>query len=351
VANFRFKGFKADGSELEGVIAGYSIVDAANRLTAIHDLEQFNIESDQFSSVQESESPACDLPPPVQGETSEREYANRIVDKIDWNTLLQALLQALLAKYLKVLMIVLVVSGMATAQEYEIEGRIKLKPVKVDPPTPKTDPLQAITRIQFASAGCTATIIGPRREDGRWLLLTAAHCVAREGMGGVATVRDGRRVSVKVAKMDKTSDLAWLLTDDSIDSLPGATLAASPPPVGRKVWHQGYGIDRPDNRETGEVLSMPDSKGQIRFMLSVSSGDSGGGIIDAESGEVVGAVCCTSGLSRKVTMWGGGPDAARKLLRSVASDKWEPLQMPVRALDVEPVDMPVRIENHEVRKP
>lgn len=68
-------------------------------------------------------------------------------------------------------------------QEVEIEkcDCEKVPPITppVTPPTPKAkaDPWNALGRIQFVNAGCTATVVHPRRADGRWDVLTAAHCV------------------------------------------------------------------------------------------------------------------------------------------------------------------------------
>ena len=53
------------------------------------------------------------------------------------------------------------------------------------------------------------------------------------------------------------------------------------------------------------MTAGPDSNGQLQFRLSVSSGDSGSGIFRADTGEVVGVVCCTSGLGVNAAMWGG----------------------------------------------
>ncbi len=55
-------------------------------------------------------------------------------------------------------------------------------PPKPDPKPPgdgKLDPVAALGRIRFGNAGCTATVIGPRRPDGKWDVLTAAECLCR----------------------------------------------------------------------------------------------------------------------------------------------------------------------------
>jgi len=48
--------------------------------------------------------------------------------------------------------------------------------------------------------------------------------------------------------------------------------------------------------------------------LSVSHGDSGGGIFREDTGELVANVCCTKGIGLKTTMWGGCSTKALALL-------------------------------------
>lgn len=177
----------------------------------------------------------------------------------------------------------------------------------------KLDPPAALARIQFGSSGCTATVIGPRRADGRWDVLTASHCMPGVGSKGSMKLKDGRSFAVRVVVHEKTPDLAWMITESAtVDDMPYANLAASNPTVGTKVWHAGYGVDVPGNREDGEVSADPDSNGQTRFVLNVSPGDSGGGILRSDTNEVVSTVCCTAGLARKTSMWGASVAAVRK---------------------------------------
>src|SRR6185312_15261015 len=66
------------------------------------------------------------------------------------------------------------------------------EPPKPDPkPEPKPDTAKAIARIQFGNAGCTCTVIGPRRDDGSWWCLTASHCVKGVGQRGTMRMLDG----------------------------------------------------------------------------------------------------------------------------------------------------------------
>lgn len=208
-------------------------------------------------------------------------------------------------------------------------------PGRPDPPKPepkRPDPAAALGRIQFGSAGCTATVVGPRRADGRWDVLTAAHCVSRVGQRGVMQLKDGRKLNVTVAALHPDPDCAWLVSDESFPDLAAAEIAKEPPPVGTAVWHQGYGVDKPGNREDGVVAAGPDSNGQIRMTLSVSSGDSGGGIFRADSGELVSVVCCTTNRGGRGSVWGSSPTVARAKRPGAAADEfvWTPLDIPTR---------------------
>jgi hypothetical protein len=198
-------------------------------------------------------------------------------------------------------------------------------------PEPKPDTLNAIGRIQFGQSGCTATVIGPRRSDGKWNVLTAAHCVTRVGEAGVMRFRDGRTTGIVVAAFDRTSDACWCVTADA-GEYPFAWLADTTPPIGKKVWHAGYGVDVPANREDGEVKAGPNGSGQSQFWLSVSPGDSGGGICLDESGRVISPTCCTTRLAAPGDVWGASPESCRRLLAQVTLfqvfDDWKPAAMP-----------------------
>lgn len=203
-------------------------------------------------------------------------------------------------------------------------------PPKSDP-LARPDPVAAIGRITFGRAGCTATVIGPQRADGRWDVLTAWHCVRNQPTRGVMVMPDGRRFGVSVVAADADADCCWLVTDDPHPSLPFALLAAQSPGVGVSVWHQGYGIDKPGNRERGRVLSGPDADGQLAFMLSMSSGDSGGAIVREDTGEVVSCVCCTEVLAQPARMYGASVEVIHRARQRAASgDDWIPMPIPVR---------------------
>jgi len=192
-------------------------------------------------------------------------------------------------------------------------------------------PSEAIGRLTLGNAGCTATIIGPRRADGRWDVLTAAHCSTAPGQIGRLVLPSGRALGVRVRARDTRADACWAETIDTATDLPYALIAENEPPIGAKVWHAGYGVDKPGNREEGVVLAAPDDRGQLRFRLSVSSGDSGGAIVFDADGRVCSAVCCTRSPGTVSDVWGPSV-AAIRALRVVLADEpqWIPLPIPIR---------------------
>lgn len=206
-------------------------------------------------------------------------------------------------------------------------------PKPPQPPAPgKADPWNALGRIYFAPYGCTATVVSPRRADGKWDILTAGHCVDHIKPGEVGTMRfrDGREIKIRFASIHGAfpdgEDLAWCETVESNLDLPFAHIAKENPPPGTKVWHGGYGVDRPGNREEGETISDEDERGQLAMRLSVSSGDSGGGIFRVDTGELVSAVCCGT----KTTTWGGSTAKVLKTRPATKETNWKPRPVPER---------------------
>lgn len=200
------------------------------------------------------------------------------------------------------------------------------------PPAPKplTDPTAAVGKIKIGNYGCTATVIGPRREDGRWDALTAEHCVPPGVATGTMTLRSGLVLPITVAVKDVRSDCCWLVVDGPPD-LPYAMLAAVTPAPGTPVFHCGFGVDKPGNREAGTVTAAPNGDGQTEYRLSVSSGDSGGGICLTDRGEVLSPVCCTTLPGSVARVWGASPEACQRLRpRFAATSDWVPVPMPVR---------------------
>ena len=201
-----------------------------------------------------------------------------------------------------------------------------IMPPTPKPPESKANPAKALVKLRFGNSGCTATMVGPQRLDGRWDILTAAHCTGAVGTIGEATTQDGRKFRVTVASRDAKCDLCWLIADTTDADHAFAELATEEPAVGVAVWHAGYGIDKPGNREKGKVLSTSNSAGQLNFMLSVSPGDSGGGIFRDDDGRLLSAVCCTAGLARVASMWGGSCVLAGRM-RGKASIEYPILEL------------------------
>lgn len=236
----------------------------------------------------------------------------------------------------------------------------KVEPPKVDPPAkPKADAWNALGRIQFGNAGCTATVVYPRRPDGKWDVLTANHCIEHVGIGAKGSMQlRGRpdRLAVRVVARDATSDCAWLVTESAdLGDLPFAYLAEKPADAGVKIWHGGYGVDVPGNREDGSVTRAADGNGQTEMSLSVSSGDSGGGIFRADTDEIISTVCCTTNRGSKARVWGANADSIRKLrpkATDTTGDWWTPAEVPIRGeptgTEFKPMPMPVRPDVDDV---
>jgi len=174
-------------------------------------------------------------------------------------------------------------------------------------PTNQSDPVAAIGRLAMGNTGCTGTITGPiGRRDERIRILTAAHCI-KVGQTGTMALKDGRTFPFKCVSRDPLSDCAWLIADRPKGKIPFARMAFAPPTVDSPVWHQGYGIDKPNNREAGRYLGQAANGSQLRYRMSVSPGDSGGGIITTASGEILSPVCCTTRLSGLGDVFGAHP--------------------------------------------
>lgn len=201
----------------------------------------------------------------------------------------------------------------------------------ITPAPAQPDPLGAIIRISRPGTGCSATIIGPKRIDGRYWVLSAAHCCRETGERWTGRLRDGRTVGLVVVSIDREPDVAWMLTDVDGHGYPFALLADSTPPVGTRVWHAGYGVDKPANREDGAVTGAENAEGQVEYRLSVSSGDSGGGIIMDGAGRVLSPVCCTTAPGQVARVWGASPERCRRAQTvSVSLDEWIPIPIPTR---------------------
>lgn len=219
----------------------------------------------------------------------------------------------------------------APAPKAKPQPKPKPKPQPQPEEGPTLDPTEAIGKIQFGNAGCTANVIGPRRKDGRYDVLTAAHCINSVGQRGTMELRNGKRFGVSVVVFDRRCDCCWLVTDGTQGSLPFVFLAAQTPDVGSAVFHAGFGIDKPGNREDGTLRAGPNSDGQCEFSISVSPGDSGGAIVHAATGRVISPVCCTTSLGARGRVWGASPECCAKLRpKAGAMLDWTPVPMPLR---------------------
>lgn len=185
----------------------------------------------------------------------------------------------------------------------------KVPPIikRLIPPPTKAE--EAIGRIIFGRSGCTATVMGPIWSDDPTIdILTAAHCV-KVGDVGTMTLKNGQKFLARCVARDEKSDAAWLRAARPDGDTPYLLLADETPLHGSPVWHQGYGVDKPGNREVGIYQGVATDRQQCIYALSVSSGDSGGAIITTQAGRVLSPVCCTTNLARKGVVWGATPGA------------------------------------------
>lgn len=249
------------------------------------------------------------------------------------NALLQLALGFLQSWFLRTLMTVVITIVLCLfALKYALSVLPGL-PHLPEPPRLLPKPRRAedaIGKILFGNSGCTATIIGPVfSNDEKIDILTAAHCV-KVGAVGKMQLKDGRLLKVTCVSRDPASDAAWLSADNPGGEVPYLLLADANPQAGEIVWHQGYGIDRPANRESGIFKGTNQSGLQCQFRLSVSPGDSGGGIILDSAGKVISPVCCTSKLGGMGDVFGACPASVAKLRpHSTVSFEEPPLSWPV----------------------
>jgi hypothetical protein len=205
------------------------------------------------------------------------------------------------------------------------------EPEPPTPPAPKPDPVAAIVRISRPGVGCSAAIIGPRRVDGRWDIVTAAHCTERIGERWTMRFRDGRTGGFTIVNRDTRSDCAWGVSDANDQVYPFTFLAEKTPPVGTRIWHAGFGVNIPGNREDGQITGGPTDDDKIPMMLDVSSGDSGGGIMVTEDGTVFSVVCCARVGSGIRPTWGATTEAIHRAKRELHDfDQWTPIPLPER---------------------
>lgn len=179
------------------------------------------------------------------------------------------------------------------------------------PPPPATtlDPWNALGQIRIDNIGCTGTVMDQGAKGGSYYVMCAYHCIRNTSGVGTMVLRRGEKLSLTLLGGDQRADLS-VLKGVGQGNLPMAKMADGEPAPGVKIWHGGWGIVTPGQKETGSVVGGPDSNGQIEMAMPASSGDSGGGIFREDNGAWVSAVCCGGGNR----LWGGGVTAARALL-------------------------------------
>jgi hypothetical protein len=204
------------------------------------------------------------------------------------------------------------------------------QPPAPSPPEPlPPDPTHAIGVLIMPGGYCSATAtVGPSGGDNT-VLVSAAHCVERVGQRLTWRTRSGTEYRVRVSAIDRRSDCSILSFETAPVGIVRLALASAVPPKGTPVWHAGFGQDKPGNTETGTIVGGPNSDGQVEYLLSVSPGDSGGGIVDQRTRELLSPVCCTTCLGCSGRVWGASPDRIRAVMHA-----------PVQYLELEPWPMP-----------
>jgi hypothetical protein len=242
-----------------------------------------------------------------------------VLKRIDWKALLSGLAAGVLA----------------------LLGSRQLPPPSVPPSVPPPDitappaanPLDALGRLAMSGGYCSATPISPIGKDGKQTILSAAHCVKSVGEACQFFTRSGRMVRATVTAINREADASLLVTEELREPLPYLLLATETPPVNTVVFHAGFGTDQPGNVERGRILQRDTGSKQVMYSLSVSPGDSGGGICTDATGRLLSPVCCTTRLAAVGQVFGARPEELVKMVLSPAS-----------FVDVPPMRMPMRTE-------
>lgn len=240
---------------------------------------------------------------------------------MDWRRLLVLVLTAILAA----------LGGGTAAYVSGCQGGAT-PPTSPAPPLDKDEernPHLAIVKVVMSGGSCSATVVGKRSNHGQYTLVSAAHCVRQVGERVRIIHRNGRTTSASVTAINRRSDISILTTDEYNVKLNWTDLAKATPKAGTEIWHAGYGVDQPGNIERGIVVGGPNPDGMVQYELSVSPGDSGGGICMTSSGELLSPTCCTTRLGGRGSVFGGAPEVIRTMIASPAS-----------YTDVMPVPMP-----------
>lgn len=192
------------------------------------------------------------------------------------------------------------------------------------------NPSKSTYRISHGNSGCSATVIDRHRDTGAYILVTAAHCVSGERSRVSVHVPSMGTITGYVVAYDRQRDAAVIETTPTDYTLYASRVSTTRRPLGRRVWHIGYGVDRPGNREAGTIIGYDDTSSQYMSDVSVSSGDSGSGVHDADDDTVCGTVCCVvSSGGRRWTQFTDISVHMRIYSDMVYSvDRWNPVDIP-----------------------
>ena len=208
------------------------------------------------------------------------------------------------------------------------------EPAPPPKPEPTKEPIRAVVRVIMSGGYCSGTIVGAPRKDGTVTIVTAAHCLRAVGervtLHTLHDTGNTRSFAATAIAIDRTADAAILVSESPQPGLPWLPLATETPEVNTAIWHAGFGQDQPGNVEKGRVLAKPNRDGQTQYWLSVSPGDSGGGIMLDSQGRLLSPVCCTTNLAAPGNVWGAAPEVLQRMLSAPASfvGDLQPVAMP-----------------------
>lgn len=140
-------------------------------------------------------------------------------------------------------------------------------------------------QIRAGNSGCSGTLFRMDSSDQYWLL-TCGHCVHRNGET-VYIRGDTFQLTGVVERFNRQIDICLVRVNERGRQWPVAKIAETPPARGDRVWHHGFGVDRPGNIERGQITTVGDSRWACWYTTALSSGDSGSGQFLESNGELV----------------------------------------------------------------
>lgn len=243
---------------------------------------------------------------------------------IDWKSLFASVLPTIM-----VLIGYLAHAYVPPAMSPAVVPPVVTPPTVPAPPKSAAQPQDAIGKVAMQGGYCSATVVNGQNPDGTYTLVCASHCFKRVGEECSFTLRDGRNAKATCIALDRKPDVSILRTAPVNSQWPFIRVAQRTPDTGSRVLQAGFGIDKPGNTEYGTVLNGPNSDGQVEYHLSVSPGDSGGGICLDSAGQLLSPVCCTTDLGAPGSVWGGSPEQVNRMLAN-----------PTAFMDMPPIHMP-----------